>query len=379
MDEIAKIHALGQSIWYDNIQRRLLQNGEFARMIQAGDIRGVTSNPSIFHNAIAKSSDYDAALLPLARSGMQPEQVFTALAVEDIQAAADLFLPLYTETGGEDGFVSLEVSPYLAHDTAATLAEARRLWELVHRPNLMVKIPATPEGIPAIKMAIASGININVTLIFSLNRYAEVMDAYLSGLEQRLDEHFPIERIASVASFFVSRLDTKVDARLKEIGEKDPSLAGRVIPLAGKAAIANARLAYAQFQKILSSERLRKLQKQGARLQRPLWASTSTKNQAYRDVVYVEELIGPDTVNTVPPQTLDAFRDHGKVQLTLTENLPEARQVMRDLDELGISMTEITQTLEDEGVKAFADAMTALLEAIAERKAQAVAEGGNHL
>ncbi len=361
---LKQLNTLGQSLWYDNIQRRLLENGELAGMIARGEIRGVTSNPSIFHNAIAKSSDYDPALVPLAWSGWNAEQIFWQLAYEDIRAACDLFLPLYKETDGGDGYVSLEVSPYLANETEATLEQAKHLWQTVDRPNLMIKIPATKAGLPAIRGAIAAGINVNVTLIFSIERYHEVMDAYLSGLEDHLKANNP-RRVASVASFFVSRLDSKVDAMLPEGS-----------PLCGKAAVANTKLAYEAFCKVFSESRFGQLQQAGAYYQRPLWASTSTKNPAYPDTLYVDELIGPATVNTVPPQTLVAFLDHGKVEEMVTRNLDAARQVFADLEAAGISMAQVTQELEEEGVKAFADAFTALLKTIEERRQNAAAQLG---
>jgi transaldolase len=360
MNASQKLFKAGQSVWYDNIQRRLLKNGEMARMIAAGEIRGVTSNPSIFMNAIAKTNDYDDSLV----LGLTPEEVFFHLAIEDIQATTDLFRPLYNESNAGDGYVSLEVSPYLANDTVATLAQAKALWARVDRPNLMIKIPATKAGLPAITEAIAAGINVNVTLIFSLERYAEVMEAYLSGLEKRAAAGLPLERIASVASFFVSRVDTNVDARLQKIIAAGNPKAAKLL---GKAAIANARLAYADYKKVFTSERFLLLKAKGARVQRPLWASTSTKNPAYRDVIYIEELIGPDTVNTVPPQTLVAFLDHGTVRPSLEEDLDGARKSLAKLEKLGISMAEVTYELEVDGVKAFADAFTVLLKAIEDR------------
>jgi|CXWL01.1.fsa_nt_gi transaldolase/glucose-6-phosphate isomerase len=372
MTPIQKLTSLGQSLWYDNIQRKLLESGELKAMIERGDIRGVTSNPTIFQNAIAKTNDYDAALLPLAWAGWDAEKIFWQLAIEDIQQACDLFRPLYDETKGGDGYVSLEVSPYLANDTAGTTKQAKELWDRVNRPNLMVKIPATREGIPAIRQTIAAGINVNVTLIFALDRYAAVMDAYLAGLEDRVAA-FPspagggqgggIQQIASVASFFVSRVDTKIDPRLPAES-----------PLQGKAAIANAKFAYDAFESIFTSPRFATLKARfRARAQRPLWASTGTKNPKYPDTLYVDTLIGPDTVNTVPPATLDAFRDHGNAQMTITQGLEEAQNHFAELKALGISMSAVTKELEDEGVKSFADAFKTLLDAIEDRRKSALA------
>ncbi len=362
MTPIQKLTSLGQSLWYDNIQRKLLENGELKAMIERGDIRGVTSNPTIFQNAIAKTNDYDAALIPLAWSGWDAEKIFWQLAIEDIQEACDLFRPLYDETKGGDGYVSLEVSPYLANETEATAKQAKELWERVNRPNLMVKIPATKAGIPAIRQTIAAGINVNVTLIFSLERYAEVMDAYLSGLEDRVAANEPINMIASVASFFVSRVDTKVDPRLP----KDSALLG-------KAAIANAKLAYHAFEETFTSARFATIKARfSARVQRPLWASTGTKNPAYSDTIYVDSLIGPDTVNTVPPATLDAFRDHGNAAVTITRGLDESKSQLAELESAGVSMNQVTDELEEEGVKSFADAFKVLLDVVDERRKSAV-------
>jgi transaldolase len=373
MNGTMKLLEAEQSIWYDNIQRKLLKDGEMARMIRAGEIRGVTSNPTIFMNAIAGSQDYDETLIPLAKAGHNAEQIFWQLAVEDIQTVADLFAPLYSQTNGGDGYVSLEVNPYLANDPAATIEEARKLWQRVNRPNLMVKIPATEKGLPAITEAIAAGMNINVTLIFSRQRYAGVMDAYLSGLEKRLAENLPIAGIASVASFFISRVDTLVDARLQEIIRGKNPQAAEASRLLGKAAIANARLAYADFKEVSASERFQKIQAAGGRPQRPLWASTGTKHPDYRDVVYIEELVGPMTVNTVPPQTLKAFLDHGVVRLgSVEENLAEASQVFESLEALGISMSAATRQLEDEGVQAFSNAFGELLASVERRRLAAV-------
>lgn len=362
-ETIKKLTALGQSLWYDNIQRRLLVNGELKAMIDRGDIRGVTSNPTIFQNAIAKTNDYDAALVPLAWGGWDAERIFWQLAVEDIQEACDFFSPLYDSTDGGDGFVSIEVSPNLARDTEGTIKQAQELWSRVNRPNLMVKIPATKEGVPAIRASIAAGINVNVTLIFSLSRYAEVMNAYLEGIEDRVAKNLPVQHVASVASFFVSRVDSKIDPKLPEDS-----------PLRGKAAVANAKLAYEQFEDIFTSPRFATLMARfRARVQRPLWASTGTKNPKYSDTLYVDELIGPDTVNTVPPATLDAFRDHGTATMTITRDLEKVQQIFLDLKAQGISMSTVTQELEDEGVKAFADAFKALLDSIEERRKAALA------
>ncbi|MGC9335872.1 MAG: transaldolase [Anaerolineae bacterium] len=369
VNKIQELYEAGQSVWYDNIQRRLLVNGELAGMIERGEIRGVTSNPTIFMNAITKSDDYDAALAPLAKAGHSAEEIFWQLAVEDIQAAADLFRPLYDMTDGGDGYVSLEVDPCLAHDTEGTVEAAKEVWQRVARPNLMVKIPSTVAGLPAITAAVAEGINVNVTLIFALDRYLTVMDAYLTGLEQRVAAGLPVDRIASVASFFVSRCDTKVDGRLMERVDRGGAHADPAEKLLGKAAIANARMAYGYYQKVFGSPRFEALKAHGARAQRPLWASTSTKNPAYRDVIYVEELIGPDTVNTMPPHTLVAFLDHGEVRPgSLEEDVVGAEQTLSELESLGISMCIATCELENEGVKSFADAYTALLDAIEARR-----------
>jgi transaldolase/glucose-6-phosphate isomerase len=362
---IKKLTNIGQSLWMDNIQRRLLENGEIKTLIERGEIRGMTSNPTIFNNAISKTTDYDSALVPLAWAGWDHEKIFWELVIEDIKEACKLFAPLYEETNGGDGYVSIEVSPFLAHDTDATSKQAEQLWARVAHPNLMVKIPATKEGIPAIRRATAAGINVNITLIFSLAMYAEVMEAYLTGLEDRLAVGHPINHIASVASFFVSRVDTKVDDRLPENS-----------PLRGKAAIANAKLAYEEFLKKFTGERWEKLQSQGARLQRPLWASTSTKNPAYPDTLYIDNLIGPHTVNTVPPATLDAVRDHAKTEITITHDINKAHEAIDQLEAAGISMDQLTQELEDEGVKTFADSITALFKTIEDRRKNAVASLG---
>jgi transaldolase len=338
-------------------------------MIAREEIRGVTSNPTIFMNAMTKTKDYDAGLLPLAKAGHSAEQIFWQLAVEDIVTGADLLAPMYQQTNAGDGYISLEVSPYLAHDTKTTLSEAMRLWQLVGKPNLMIKIPATKAGLPAITAAIADGINVNVTLIFSRERYAEVMEAYIKGLEQRVAAGLPVDTVASVASFFVSRVDTKIDGHLAEMIDREGKRADKAARLLGKAAIANAKLAYADYKAVFGSERFLRLKAKGARVQRPLWASTGTKNPKYSDLMYVDGLIGPDTVNTVPPQTLAAFLDHGAVRPgTLEEDLAGAEKVLLDLETLGISMRVVTQELEDEGVKSFMNAYTEVVDKMDERR-----------
>ena len=359
---IQRLQSLGQSLWYDNIQRHLLENGELAAMIARGDIRGVTSNPTIFQHAIGKSADYDSALLPLAWAGWNAQDIFWELAIEDIRAACDLFAPLYRESEGGDGYVSIEVDPTLAHDTERTLAQVKSLWERIGRENLMVKIPATKEGIPAVRAAIAAGSNVNVTLIFSLARYQTVMDAYLAGLEERIAAGLPVQQIASVASFFVSRMDTKVDSLLDAIGSPAAK------SLRGKAAIAYTKLAYQEFDKVFHGAGFARCRAAGCQVQRPLWASTSTKDPAFPDTLYVSGLIAPETVNTVPPKTLDAFRDHGKAAVTILDDLDGARLTLSTLESLGISLEKVTAELEEEGVKSFSESFDSLLKTIEEKR-----------
>ena len=352
---LEQLRSLGQSIWYDNIRRGQLRSGEMQALVDRG-VSGLTSNPAIFAKAIGGSNDYDDALRRLAGEGLDPERIFEALAVEDIQAAADILRPVYERSGRTDGFVSLEVSPLLAHDTPGTVEAARRLWGRVDRPNLMIKVPATPEGFPAVRTLIGEGINVNTTLIFALEAYRRTADAFLSGLEDRARAGGDLSHVASVASFFVSRVDTLVDKWLDERGaDRDASLA----ELKGRAAVANAKLAYGIYGEIFGGERFRALA--GAQKQRVLWASTSTKNPAYRDVIYVEELIGPDTVNTVPPQTLEALEDHGVVKETLTQGLDEASAHLERLAGVGIDMDRVTAKLLADGVTAFAEPFEDLL------------------
>ncbi|MER3459482.1 MAG: transaldolase [Chloroflexota bacterium] len=368
---LVQLQSYGQSFWYDNIHRRLFTSGELQRLIDEDGLCGMTANPTIFEKAISEGTAYDETIRSLAAEGHSPLHIYEALATEDVRQAADFFRPIYEETGGDDGFVSLEVSPALAYDTQVTIAEAHRLWDQVNRPNLMIKVPATPPGIPAIEQLLYDGLNINITLMFSLAHYDQVANAYLNALERRRQENKPLDHIASVASFFVSRIDTKVDRLLQAKIEKATSPGEReaLRRLLGKAAIASAKLAYQRFKQVFNGPRFARLQAYGARLQRPLWASTSTKNPAYRDTYYVEELIGPNTVNTMPPVTVEAFRDHGVVRPTLEEKLDEAHAVMDWLVEVGIDLGQVTQELQVEGVKAFADSFEALLQRIAEKSA----------
>jgi len=374
MTKIHELAELGQAVWLDYIRRSFVTGGQLKALIDLG-VRGITSNPTIFEKAIAHSNDYDADIQHLTARGKSVDEIFLALAVEDIQQAADLLRPVYDRTSGADGYVSLEVNPTLARDSAGTLAEARHLWSLVYRPNLMVKIPATKEGLPAISSAIAAGININVTLIFALERYDEVMEAYLSSLEQRLANGQPLDQIASVASFFVSRVDSKVDKLLQGLESQGGPQAEQASRLMGRAAVANARLAYTRFKAIFQDQRFNRLYEHGAHVQRPLWASTSTKNPSYSDILYVQELIGAQTINTLPQETLEAFLDHGVVRLTLEEGKDQARQDLQSLGELGISMVQVTQELEDEGVGAFAKSFISLIDSL-KLKRQRLLEGG---
>jgi len=376
MKNLEKLEKIGQSLWYDNIQRSMLQNGAISEMINRGEIKGMTSNPSIFQNAIAKSTDYDIQLQTLAWSGTGTEEIFWKLAIDDVQTAADLFRTVYEKTQKLDGYVSIEVNPNLAHDTEGTVKEAINLWTRVNRPNLMVKVPATTAGIPAIRKLISLGININITLIFSIARYKEVVEAYISGLEDRVAEGKAIDHVASVASFFVSRVDSKIDAMLAKEDQDNSvgtSLSGE---LEGKAGIFNTQLAYKQFLEEFGKQRFQKLLALGGKYQRPLWASTSTKNPKYRDVMYVEELIAKHTVNTVPPVTLSAFVDHGVAVETISKNLNQAVEHFIKLEKLGISIDEVTNTLETEGVQAFIDAFKGLLLVINERRKQEVSRLG---
>ena len=355
----------GQSVWYDTISRGMITSGELQRLIAGDGVRGVTSNPAIFEKAIAGSSHYKGVLGHLAESGQSPMEIYEAIAVEDIQWGADLLLPVYEESGGSDGFISLEVSPHLARDTQASIGEALRLAASVGRPNLMIKVPGTPEGLPAVEHLVGEGLNINITLLFARRNYVEVAEAYMSGLEKLISRGGDPDAVSSVASFFVSRIDTMVDGLIEKRMEGAPvSEAEELRSLLGKTAVANAKLAYRGFGELVAGERWRALAAQGARPQRLLWASTSTKNPEYRDVMYVEELVGADTVNTMPEATLKAFRDHGEVRPSLGENVDEAQRTMDRVEELGISMEEVTNQLQVDAVRLFAEPFEKLLAAI---------------
>ena len=370
LNPIQKLRRLGQSVWYDNVSRSLIETGELERLLSIG-VSGLTSNPTIFEKAISSSDDYDASLLAYARRGMSPAELSEALAIEDIRSAADILRPVYDSAGGADGFASLEVNPHLAHDTEGTVAEARRLFAALGKPNAMIKVPATPEGIPSVRALISEGINVNVTLIFSLDMYAKTREAYLDGLESLIKSGGDPAKVASVASFFVSRVDTAVDGLLEQAG-------GAARALMGKAAVANAQIAYRDFKTTFASDRFRRMADKGARVQRPLWASTSTKNPDYSDVLYVETLIGADTVNTMPDATLQAFLEHGEARSTIEDGADQAAETMDAIARAGVSMSDVTDQLTRDGVKAFADSFDLLLENIAIKRDRLLSRGAGH-
>lgn len=365
---LAELPKLGQSVWFDQMERKLVTTGKLQQMIDDDDLRGLTSNPTIFEKAIAGSDDYDGQLRGLAAQNKTREEIYDELVLEDIANAADVFEPVFRKTGGDDGFVSIEVLPTIAMDTQATIAEAKRLFGRLQRRNVMVKIPATPAGIPAIEEALAAGININITLIFSNDVYKQVMEAYLRALERRVEQNLPIADLNSVASFFVSRIDTQADKQLEAKLKDDPSLE----QLLGKIAIANAKVAYQDFKNVFGSERFQRLREKGAKVQRPLWASTGTKNPKYSDTLYIDSLIGADTVNTIPPATYAAYKDHGKPRPTLEENVAEAEQVLKTFAGKGFSLKAITDKLTEEGVKSFSDSFSSLMQTIEARRDEAV-------
>ena len=366
MNPLKTLDDQGQSVWLDFIQRRLLTEGELKRLVEDDGLKGVTSNPAIFEKAIADSDDYDDVIARMAGGGSaDPKEVYEAIATRDIQDAADVLRPVYDRTERRDGYVSLEVSPYLAHDTEGTVAEARRLWNTVSRDNLLIKVPGTPAGVPAIERLIGEGISVNVTLLFAREAYEQVAQAYIRGLAKAAADGLDVARIASVASFFISRIDSLVDDMLdKRIEAADEGEKERLRALKGKVAIANAKLTYKRYKEIMQGEGWQALSGKGAQSQRLLWASTSTKNPAYPDVLYVDELIGEDTVNTIPPATLDAFRDHGQVRKSLEEDVDDAADTMAALERAGVSMSEVTDKLLEDGVRLFSEAFDKLLAAV---------------
>lgn len=367
---LRRLVELGQSVWYDYIRRDLYLGPELRRLIEEDGLRGMTSNPTIFEKAIAETELYDEDIRRLAAEGATPAAIFESLAVEDVRRAAETFQPVYERTGGDDGFVSIEVRPQLARDTEGSIVEARRLWKACDRPNVMVKIPATQEGIPAIQRCLAEGININITLLFSVPRYREVMKAYLAAMNERVAAGQPVDRIRSVASFFVSRVDTNADKKLDAIamdaGRPDRERQ-RARDLRGKVAIANARIAYQAFEEVFRGPRFAKLEQNGVSLQRPLWASTSTKDPAYPELYYAEALVAPDTVNTMPPETFQAYKDHGDPQIRIHDDLASAHLAFRELSELNVNDRQISQELEDEGTRKFFEFYEKLLRAVAEK------------
>jgi len=364
---LKQLETLGQSIWLDYIRRDLIAGGGLRRLIEEDGLRGMTSNPSIFEKAIAGSHDYDEDIRAMVLERKGAKEIYEALSQRDVQSAADEFRPLYDKTDGKDGYVSLEVNPHLAYDTNGTIEEARRLWDALNRPNVFIKVPATANGLPAIRQLISEGTNVNVTLLFGLSRYRQVAEAYIAGIETCAAEGEPVKQVTSVASFFVSRIDALVDPLLEKLiaqGGKEANLAKKV---RGQVAIASAKRAYQIYKEIFGSDRFRKLAAQGARVQRLLWASTSAKNPDYSDVKYIEALIGPDTINTAPLETLDAYRDHGEPQARLEQDVEEARRVLEQLLELGISIDNVARQLEDEGVEKFNKPFDKLMETLAQR------------
>jgi transaldolase len=360
----------GQSVWLDSLSRDLIRSGTLARLIADDGVSGVTANPSIFEKAIVGTHDYDESIRELSLRGYAPGRIYEELAIEDVGTAADMLRVVYDGCGGCDGFASIEVSPDLAYETAGSIAEARRFWRKLHRPNVMVKIPATPEGLPAIEELTSEGINVNITLIFAVDMYDRVMDAYLHGLERRVEQEQPIDRVSSVASFFVSRVDTLVDKLIDQQGTTvDDEARQGLQALAGTIAVANAKIAYERFEGVFGSDRFHRLEAQGAQVQRPLWASTGTKNPSYADTLYVQSLIGPRSVNTMPLATIAAFRDHGSVDCgAVTQRRDEAHRQIRALEGAGIKMSALTEELIRDGVDKFCQALHSLLETIEQRK-----------
>jgi len=371
---LEKLHDEGQSVWLDNIDRTMLHNGDLERRIAEDSLTGMTSNPTIFEKSLAEGTAYDEQLTG-AGPGLSASQLFELVETTDVQRACDLFAGVYAATGGADGYVSIEVSPGVAHECRLTVEEARRLWQTVDRPNVLVKVPGTDQGALAVRQLISEGINVNITLLFSLDAHDSVIDAYMSGIEDRLAAGKPVDRVFSVASFFVSRVDTEVDNRLDElIRQANPVDKDRIRLLKGRAAVANAKLAYRLFSRRFASSRWKALAALGAHVQQPLWASTGVKNPAYRDVLYVEELIGPDTVNTMPPKLIDAFRDHGDVQRTVDKRLGAAEGLLREVEAVGVSVSAVTDKLLVDGLASFQKSFDTLVEGIDQKMGQLIAQ-----
>lgn len=367
---LTQLENLGQSVWLDYIRRDLIRGGGLRRLIEDDGLRGMTSNPSIFEKAILESSDYDPDIEELAMEGLTPAEIYDALSIKDVKDAADEFRSVYKNSSGEWGYVSLEVNPHLAHDTNATIEEARRLWGELSRPNVFIKVPATDAGLPAIRQLISEGMNVNITLLFGLPRYRQMIEAYLSGIEDRVSRGAPVANIASVASFFVSRMDTLVDPLLEKIIAAGGEKAELAAKLHGQVAVANSKLAYQIYKEAFAGERFRKLAAHGARIQTLLWASTSTKRPDYSDVKYVDELVGPNTINTVPVSTLDAYRDHGRPEIRIEQDVAGAQQVLDMVPALGIDMKQVAQQLEDEGYEKFCEPYDHLMETMTQRLPQ---------
>jgi len=375
-NRLQALHEVGQSIWLDSIDRRMLHDGELDRRVRDDALTGMTSNPTIFQKALASSNAYDEQITEAEEQGLTSWQLFELLETTDVRDACDHFAAVYSSTRGADGYVSIEVSPGVSQSADATVEEARRLWKTVDRPNVMVKVPGTPEGAIAVRRLIAEGINVNITLLFAIQAHDRVIEAYIAGLEDRIKAHKPIDGLSSVASFFVSRVDTEIDKRLDAlIAKASQAEKERLEMLKGRAAIANAKLAYRLFTQKFAGPRWEALAKQGARVQRPLWASTSTKNPKYRDVMYVEELIGPDTVDTMPPATIDAFRDHGVVEKTVDKKIAAAEGLLKEIEAVGISVKEVTEKLLVEGIASFQKSFDELIAGL-ESKIGSLTPGG---
>jgi transaldolase len=375
-NRLEELHDAGQSIWLDSIDRRILHDGELDRRIRDDSLTGMTSNPTIFQKALASSNAYDEQIVAAEEDGLTSWELFELLETTDVRDACDAFAGVYSSARGADGYVSIEISPGVSHNADAAIEEARRLWKTVDRPNVMVKVPGTVEGAVAVRRLISEGINVNITLLFAIEAHERVIEAYMAGLEDRVKAHQPIDGLASVASFFVSRVDTEIDKRLDAlIAKASPAEKDRLQMLKGRAAIANAKLAYRLFRQKFSGPRWEALAKQGARVQRPLWASTSTKNPAYRDVMYVEELIGPDTVDTMPPATIDAFRDHGVVDKAVDKKVAAAEGLLKEIEALGIPIREVTEKLLVEGIASFQKSFDELIAGL-ESKIGSLTPGG---